>query len=133
MHCEKSSTSQIVFYSIQIWMLNTLCFHRIIGEIVIRKDFPLKLFHKKAFPWQFDKVKRKFLFANQLFVDENKIILAHCTLIFFPCNAEHEINQNYKITQEDLVGNNTIKEGHWQYLKILKDNIFTMVLWQYLL
>ena len=39
MHREKSSTSQIFLY-----------FHRLIGEIAIRKDFPLKFFHKKAFP-----------------------------------------------------------------------------------
>ena len=34
--CQKSSTSQIGFYSIQISTLNTLSFHRAIDEIAIR-------------------------------------------------------------------------------------------------
>ena len=76
MHCEKSSTSQIGFYLIRIWMLNTLCFHRLIGAIAIRKAFPLKFFHKKAFLWQFDKIKSKFLFTHRLFFYKNKMILA---------------------------------------------------------
>ena len=48
MHCE-SLTSQIGFYSVQIRMLNTLCFHCYISEIPICKDFPLKFFLKKHF------------------------------------------------------------------------------------
>ena len=66
MHCEKLSTSQIVFYSKRIWALNTLRFHRLINEIAIRKDFPLKSFYKKTFLWQFDKIEKKFPFAHRL-------------------------------------------------------------------
>ena len=65
MHCEKFSTNQIVFYSIRIRRLNTLCLHRLIGDIAIRKDFPIKFFHKKEFLWQFDKIKIKFLFLQK--------------------------------------------------------------------
>ena len=36
------------FYSIQIWTLNIQRFDREIGKIAIRKDFPLKFFHKKS-------------------------------------------------------------------------------------
>ena len=90
MHCVKSSTSQICFYSILIWTINTQCSHRKIGEIAIRKDFSLKFFHKKVFPWQFNKIKRKFLFAHRLY--KNKIILAHRVLDFFSRNAKQEIN-----------------------------------------
>ena len=67
MPCEKLSNSQIAFYSIQIWALNTLCFHRLVVEIAIRKDFPLKFLHKKALLRQFDKIKIKFLFVHRLF------------------------------------------------------------------
>ena len=66
MHSEKSSTSHIGFYSMQIWM----------------------------FPWQFDKIKRKFLFAHQLNFYENKMILVHHTMNFFICNTKQEINLN---------------------------------------
>ena len=45
MHCEKFSTSKIVFCNTN---LND-CFHRLISEIAIHKDFPLKFLHKKAF------------------------------------------------------------------------------------
>ena len=65
-HCEKLPTSLIGFYSIRIWTLNKQCSHGEIGEIAIRKDFSLKFFHKKALPWQFSKIKRKFLFAHRL-------------------------------------------------------------------
>ena len=92
LHCEKMLTSQIGFYSIQIWMLNTLCFHREISEITIVKIFHLSYFIKKLFPWQFDKIKRKFLFPHQLSFNKNKMILAHHALNHFPCNAKQEIN-----------------------------------------
>ena len=82
MHCEKSSVSQIGFYSVRIWTLNKLCFHRLIGEIAIREDFLLKFFHKNVFPWQLDK-KRKILFHASTFCNENKMILAHRALNFF--------------------------------------------------
>ena len=72
MHCEKLSTSQIVFHSIRIWALNTLRFRGLISEIAIRKDFPLKFFHKKAFLWQFDKTQIKFLFVHRLFFTKIK-------------------------------------------------------------
>ena len=66
MHWEKFSTNQIdFFFSMRIRRVNTLCFHRLIGEIAIRKDFPIKFFHKKAFLRQFDKIKRKFLFLQK--------------------------------------------------------------------
>ena len=65
MHWEKLSTNQIVFYSVRIRRPNTLCFHRLIGEIAIRKDVPIKFFPKKAFLWQFVKTKRKFLFLQK--------------------------------------------------------------------
>ena len=87
MHCEKLSTDQTIFYSIRIGRLNTLCFHRLIGEIAFCKDFPIKFFRKKAFLWQFDKTKRKFFFFYK-----SKMILAHHALNFFPCNAKQEIN-----------------------------------------
>ena len=92
MHCEKLSTSQIGCYSIRNWALNTLCFYRLIGEIAIRKDFPLKFLYQKAFPWQSDKIKRKFLFAHRLLFYEYKMILAHRALNFFTRNAKQEIN-----------------------------------------
>ena len=92
MLCGKLSTTQISFYLIRIWTLNTLCFNRLIREIANHKDFPLKFFHKKAFLWQFDKIKKKFLFAHQLCFYKNKVILGHCALNFFPCNAKQEIN-----------------------------------------
>ena len=82
-HCEKLSNSQIGFYTIRIWTLSTQCSHGEIGEIAIPKDFLLKLFHKKAFPWQFDKIKGKFLFAHRLFFYEYKMILALAHWIFF--------------------------------------------------
>ena len=88
-HYEKLYTSQIGFSSIRIWTLNTLSFHRLISEIAIRKDFQLKFFHKKAFLLKFDKIK-KILFVHRLFFNENKIILAHRTLNFFPCNGKQE-------------------------------------------
>ena len=47
MLCEKSWTSQICFYSVWIWTLNTLCFHREIGEIAIVTIFHLNSFIKK--------------------------------------------------------------------------------------
>ena len=56
------------------------------------KDFPLKFFDKKAFPGQFDKRKRKLVFAHRLFLNENKMILAHRALNFFPCNAKQEFD-----------------------------------------
>ena len=49
MHFEKLSTSQIGFYSIRIRTLDTLCFHREIGEIAIVKIFHLSSFIKKRF------------------------------------------------------------------------------------
>ena len=73
MHCEKLSTSQIVFYSKRIWLLNTLCFHRLIDEIAIRKEFPLEFFYKKPFLWQFDKIEIKFLFAHRLVFTKIKL------------------------------------------------------------
>ena len=92
--CEKSSTSQIGFYSISISTLNTLlqCFHRAIDEIAIHKNFQFKFFYKKAFPWQYDKVKRKFLYAHQLFFPKNKMILVHHVLNFFHVTLKQEIN-----------------------------------------
>ena len=72
MHCEKLSTRQISFYSVRIWTLNTLCLHRLIGEIATRKDFPLKFFNKKAFLCQFHKLKRKFFFPHRLFFTKIK-------------------------------------------------------------
>ena len=92
MHCKKLSTSQISFYSVWIWTLSTPCFHRLIGEIVTHKDFPLKFSHKKVFLWQFYKIKRKFLSVDWLFIYQNKMILVHCTLNFWPSNPKEEIN-----------------------------------------
>ena len=65
MHWEKLFTNQTAFYSIRIRRLNTLCFHCLIGEIAIRKNFTINFFHKKASLWQFDKIKRKFLFLQK--------------------------------------------------------------------
>ena len=87
MHWEKSSTSQIGFYSIRIWKLNTLCLHREISEIAIVKISHLNSLIKKSFIWQFDKRKRKFFFAHRLFFNENKM-----RDDLFPCNAKQEIN-----------------------------------------
>ena len=86
MHCEKLSTSLIGFYSIRIRTLNSQ-----ISKIPNRKDLPLTLLYKKSFPWQFDKIKRKFIFAHQLLL-RKKIILGHRALNFFICNAKQEIN-----------------------------------------
>ena len=89
MQCENWWTSQTGFYSIRISTLNTLSFHCKLGKIAIRKNFPLKFFHKRVFPWQYDNTKRKHALT---FFNENKMILAHCTLNFFSCNAKQEIN-----------------------------------------
>ena len=43
MHCKKSWTSQIGFYLMRMWTLNTLCFHREISEVAIVKIFHLKV------------------------------------------------------------------------------------------
>ena len=71
MHCENLSTSQIGFYSIRIWTLNTLFFHRLIGKITIRKDCQLKFCHEKAFLWQFNKIKKP-LFMHWLCFTKTK-------------------------------------------------------------
>ena len=92
MHCEKLSTSQIVFFSNTNLNAKYTMFSSRNRRNCDCKDFPLKFFHKKAFPWQFDKIKRKFLFAHRLFFNENKMILAHRALNFFPCNAKQEVN-----------------------------------------
>ena len=72
MHCEKLPTSQIGIYSIRIRTLNTLCFHLLIGEIAIRKDFLLKFFHKNTFLLQFDKKKKKIPFRTSTFFTKIK-------------------------------------------------------------
>ena len=77
MHWEKLSTNQIVFYSVRIRRPNTLCFHRLIGEIAIRKDVPIKFFQKKRFYGSLLKLKENFFFYK------NKMILARRALNFF--------------------------------------------------
>ena len=81
MHWETSSTCHIGFYSVRIR----------IGKIVIRKGFPLKFFHKKGFPWQFDKTRRKFPFRTLTFFYEYNDFSAS-RIEIFPCNAKQEIN-----------------------------------------
>ena len=81
MHYKKSLTSQIG-YSIRIWTLNRIYFNRNRWNCSC-KDFPLKFVHKKVLPWQFDNIKRKFLFMHQLIFNVNKMILAHRPLNCF--------------------------------------------------
>ena len=92
MHCEKSSTSQIGIYSLRIWTLNAQCYHREIGKIAIRKDFPIKFFHKKHFHDNLKKQKANSFSSIDFFFYKNKMILAHRALYFFPCSAKLEIN-----------------------------------------
>ena len=81
-HCEKLSTSQIGFYLIQIWTLNTQCFHSEISENAICKGFPLKFFHKKSISMTIWENKKK-AFSGIDFFSKNKMILAHCAVDFF--------------------------------------------------